>query len=107
RRPVRLWRLPPAGQKGQVMDHVVSMGLAILGILGFLLWSFRPQAPLLFRLLVSVIAIIWLVIYVIVELLRAEPTLWSGRAEMSIWTVVIIAIGVYALLNNPKAKEPR
>lgn len=88
------------------MDHQFAMALAVLGILGFLLWTFRPQAPLVIRLLIAVPAILWLVVYILVEVGRSEPELWTGRAEMSIYTVLIIAVGVYVLLNKPKPNEP-
>jgi hypothetical protein len=84
------------------MDHTLAMGLALLGMIGFLIWIFRPQAPLALRILVSIPAILWLGVYCLVELFRSEPTLWSGRAEMSVVTLLLIAGGVYALVSKPK-----
>lgn len=88
------------------MDHVFTMGLAVLGIIGFLLWDFRPNAPLALRLLISVPAIGWLLVYVLVELARSEPALWTGRAEMNVWTVMIIAMGIYVLMSKPAKPAP-
>lgn len=84
------------------MDHQVAMALAILGIIGFVLWIFRPQAPLAVRMLVAIPSILWLAVYCLVELARSEPEVWSGKAEMSIITLLLIAVGVYVLVSKPK-----
>lgn len=84
------------------MDHQLGMALALVGIIGFLLWIFRPQAPLALRLVVAIPAILWLGAYCLVELARSEPTIWSGRAEMNIVTVLLIAAGAYVLVSKPK-----
>ncbi|MDX2300739.1 MAG: hypothetical protein NW204_13520 [Xanthomonadaceae bacterium] len=84
------------------MDHQLGMALAIVGIIGFLLWIFRPQAHIAIRLLVAIPSIAWLGVYCLVELFRSEPTVWSGRAEMNIVTVLLIAAGAYVLVSKPK-----
>lgn len=84
------------------MDHQLGMALAIIGIIGFLLWLFRPAAPLWIRLIGTIGGIGWLSVYCLVELFRSEPTVWSGRAEMNIVTLLLIAFGVYVLVSKPK-----
>lgn len=87
------------------MDHQLGMALALVGIIGFLLWLFRPQAPLAVRILIGAPAIAWLTVYCFVELARSEPTAWSGRAEMSLVTMLLIAFGVLVLVSKPKPKD--
>lgn len=82
------------------MDHILAMSLAILGMLGFLLWCFRPTAPLLVRLAITAVAVGWLSVYLAVALFRSQPEVWGG-AEMNQWTLLIIAAGVYALISKP------
>lgn len=88
------------------MDHQLGMALAIVGIIGFLLWLFRPQAPLPVRIMIGGPAIVWLSVYCLVELGRSEPTVWSGRAEMSVVTMLLIAFGVLVLVSKPKKPTP-
>jgi uncharacterized membrane protein len=87
------------------MDHQLGMALAIVGIIGFLLWLFRPQSPLWIRLIGTIGGIGWLSVYCLVELFRSEPTVWSGRAEMSLPTMLLIAFGILVLVSKPKPKK--
>lgn len=89
------------------MDHLFALALALTGIIGFVLWIFRPQSPLIIRIVVAVPSILWLIVYGLVELLRSEPTLWSGKAEMSYATLFLISIGLYVLIFAPAKKPPQ
>lgn len=83
------------------MDHLALMALAILGALGWIVGARRTHAPAWTKVGMWP-ALIWLVVYFLIELYRAEPAMYSGRAEVSIWTLMIIAAGVFALLDAPK-----
>ncbi len=82
------------------MDHLLAMTLAVLGMIGFILWCFYPTAHRVVRVLVSIVAVGWLAVYFLVELCRTQPELWSGRAEMNIVTLLIIAAGLYVMLHH-------
>lgn len=84
------------------MDHMLAMALALLGIIGFVLWIARPNVPLIVRLVLAVPAILWLAVYCLIELSRSDPEVWSNTSQMSIWTILVIAPGIYVLVSKPK-----
>lgn len=81
------------------MDHVLLLAFDIAGIIGWLIGAFRQRAQLWIHIGVWV-AIPWLAGYFVLEMMRAEPRLYSGTAQVGTYTVGFMALGLCALLSK-------
>ncbi len=78
------------------MDHLFLMAAAIFGGIGWWLAT-RRESVLWWVKIIAWPAMVWLGVYVVVELLRSRPALWSGNAELSKATIGIVAVGIFLL----------
>lgn len=78
------------------MDHLFLMAAAIFGGIGWWLAT-RRETVFWWVKILAWPAMVWLGVYVIVELLRSQPALWTGTAELSRATLVLVAIGIFLL----------
>lgn len=86
------------------MNHLFLMAWAIFGGIGWWMAMRRESVWVIFRW-AAWPAIVWLAIYCLTELLRSEPVLWSDRAQMSLPTLFIIAIGIFLLMQTPRSAD--